>query len=80
MEATTSGPGLALLTVRSGRRVLARSTAPVLRAGRQRLPALLTVTGRRLLPHAHGVRVTVTARFRDLVGREAAGTAHGRLK
>ena len=80
VQATASGPGLALLTVRSGARVLARSTAPVLHAGRQRLAALLTVSGRRLLPHAHGVRVTVTAGFRDLVGQEARATARGRLE
>lgn len=80
VRATASGPGLALLTVHSGRRVLARSTAPVLHGGPQRLAALLTVTGRRLLPHAHGVPVTVTARFRDLMGQEVSATAHGRLK
>jgi uncharacterized delta-60 repeat protein len=80
IDATTSGPGLALLTVRAGRRVVAQSTAPVLRSGRQRLPALLTVTGRRSLRSAHGVRVTVTARFRDLVGQEATATARGRLR
>src|SRR3954452_2527252 len=43
VDATTSGTGLARLEVRAGKRLIARSTAPVYRTGRQRLPALLTV-------------------------------------
>jgi len=80
VTATTSGPGLCLLEARAGRRVVARSTAPVYATGTQRLPALLTLTGRRVLPHARHVRVTVTARFRDLIGAEASARATGVLR
>ena len=80
MNATTSGPGLALLRVRAGARIIARSTAPVFASGRQRLRALLTVTGRSYLRHTHHVRVRVTATFRDLVGERATATARGMLR
>jgi uncharacterized delta-60 repeat protein len=80
VDATTSGPGLAVLRVTAGGRVVATSTAPVLRTGHQRLRALLTVAARRSLRHAHRVRVTVTATFRDLVGRQATARARGVLR
>ena len=81
VDATTSGPGLALLEVRAGKRVLARSTAAVYRTGKQRLGAYLTVTGRSYLKHHRRVRVSVSATFRDLVGAQAkARTAHGTLR
>ena len=81
VDATTSGPGLALLEVRAGKRVIAKSTAAVYRTGRQRLRAFLTTTGRSYLKHARRVGVSVSATFRDLVGTEAkARTAHGTLR
>jgi hypothetical protein len=80
VKATTSGPGLARLRVRAGHRTIARSTAPVFASGRQRLRALLTFTGRRYLPHAHRVRVRITANFRDLVGDRATARARGTLR
>ena len=81
VTARASGPGLCLLRVRAGGRIIARSTAPVFAAGRQRLPALLTTAGRRYLRrHRHHVRVTVTAAFRDLVGDSAQASAAGALR
>src|SRR3954470_10122444 len=81
VDATTSGPGLALLEVRAGKRVIAKSTAAVYRTGRQRLRAFLTTTGRSYLKHARHVRVSVRATFRDLVAAQAkARTAHGTLR
>jgi len=80
VDATTSSPGLAILEARAGKRVIAHSTAPVLRAGHQRLRALLTWSGRPYLRRAHGVHVTVTAQFRDLVGEQASATARGTLR
>jgi hypothetical protein len=79
VDATTSGPGLALLEVRARGVLIARSTAPVLRTGGQRLRALLTVRGRRELRHAHRVSVMLQATFRDLVGQIATASARGRL-
>jgi hypothetical protein len=76
----TSGPGLCLLRVKVGNRVIARSIAPVLSTGPQRLRALLTTVGRRYLRHAHRVRVTVTATFRDLVRAQASARATGTLR
>lgn len=80
VKATTDGPGLALLTVKAGRRTIAKSVAPVLRSGPQRLRALLTRTGRRYLRHRHHVRVSVRATFTDLVARRATSTARGTLR
>jgi hypothetical protein len=80
ITATTSSPGLALLTVKAGKRTIARSTAPVFASGTQRLPALLTLTGRRALKHAHRLRVTVTASFRDLMGSRASARTRGTLR
>ena len=81
MTARASGPGLCLLRVRAGGRIIARSTAPVFAAGRQRLPAPLTTAGRRYLRrHRHHVRVTITAAFRDLVGASAQASAAGTLR
>jgi len=77
--ADASGPGLCLVRVKAGGRVVAHSVAPVFSMGRQRLRALLTATGRRTLRHAHNVRITVTATFRDLVGSETKATATGVL-
>jgi uncharacterized delta-60 repeat protein len=78
--ARTSGPGLALITVKAGRRTIARSIAPVFKGGTQRLHALLTPTGRRALRHAHGVRISVRAAFRDLVAASATASARGTLR
>lgn len=79
--ATTSGPGLAEVRITYGKRVLARSTAAVWRTGRQRISVLLTRTGRRLLLRSDvRRRVTVTARFRDLVGRRASARTRGYLR
>jgi hypothetical protein len=78
--ARTSGPGLALITVKAGRRTIARSIAPVFNGGTQRLHALLTLTGRRALRHAHGVRISVRATFRDLVAVTATASARGTLR
>jgi uncharacterized delta-60 repeat protein len=81
VSARASGPGLCLLRVKAGGRVIAHSTAPVYASGPQRLPALLTTAGRRYLrSHRHRVRVTVTATFRDLVGSRASATAIGTLR
>jgi hypothetical protein len=80
VTATTSGPGLCLLQVKAGRRVVARSLAPAFKRGRQRLRALLTVSGRRRLRHAHRLHVTVTATFRDLVGARARASARAVLR
>jgi hypothetical protein len=77
---TTSGPGLVRLRVRAGSTVLADSTAPAMRAGRQRLHALLTVAGRHRLRHARHVRVTVRATFRDLHRQAITATARGLLR
>lgn len=80
VKATTDGPGLALLTVRAGHRTIAKSIAPVLRSGPQRLRALLTRTGRRYLRHRRHVRVSVRATFTDLVAQRATSTARGTLR
>ncbi len=80
VSARTSGPGLCLLRVKAGGRVIARSTAPVFSTGPQRLRALLTTAGRRYVRHAHHVRVSVAASFRDLVGIEARAHATGTLR
>jgi hypothetical protein len=77
---SSPGPGLARLTVKVGKRTVARSTAAVFFTGTQRLPALLTLTGRRTPKHARRVRVTVTATFRDLAGSTATATARGTLR
>jgi uncharacterized delta-60 repeat protein len=79
VNARTSGPGLCLLRVTAGHRVIAHSTAPVFSAGQQRLRALLTKVGRRYLRHAHRVRVTITATFRDLLASDANAHAKGTL-
>ncbi len=76
----TSGPGLCLLRVTAGGRVVARSTVAVFAAGPQRLRARLTSIGRRALLGAHGVLVTVTATFRDLVEAQASARAAGTLR
>jgi hypothetical protein len=44
------------------------------------VPALLTLTGRRVLKHARHVRVTATVSFRNLVGAKAAASARGTLR
>lgn len=80
VEATASAPGLAQLRVTAGRTVVARSTAAVFVAGRQRLAAYLTRAGRRRLRSARGVRVTVMASFRDVVGERATATTRGILR
>jgi hypothetical protein len=80
ISARTSGPGLCRLRVKAGHRVIAHSTAAVFTAGPQRLPALLTRTGRLYLRHAHRIPVTVTATFRDLVGARASARATGTLR
>ena len=80
VTARTSGPGLCLLRVTAGGRVVARSTVAVFAAGPQQLRARLTSTGRRALRGAHGVPVTVTATFRDLVGAQASARAAGTLR
>jgi hypothetical protein len=80
IAARASGPGLCLLEVRAGRRVIARSTAPVYVAGRQRLRALLTLYGRRRLRHAHHLRVSVRASFRDVLGARTRASARGVLR
>ena len=77
VTARTSGPGLCLLRVRAGGRVVARSTIAVFAAGAQPLQARLTTTGRRA---PHGAPVTVTATFRDLVGAQASARAAGTLR
>lgn len=78
--ARTSGPGLALITVKWGHRTIAKSIAPVLRGGAQRLQAFLTLTGRRALRHRHGVRISVRATFEDLVAQRASASARGTLR
>ena len=80
VDADVSGPGLALLTVASRGRIVARSTAPVYGPGPQRLPAYLTKLGRRALRAARNVPVTVRADFRNLVGRTATARSRGRLR
>jgi hypothetical protein len=80
ITATTSGPGLARLTVRWRGVVVARSTAPVYATGGQRLAAYLTLAGRRALRSAHHVRITVTATFRDLAGEQARSTTRATLR
>ncbi|HEU4979213.1 MAG TPA: hypothetical protein VFT42_09990 [Solirubrobacteraceae bacterium] len=80
VKATTPGPGLAFLTVKAGRHTIARSIAPVLRGGSQRLRALLTLTGRRYLRHRHNVRVSVRATFSDLLAQRRTSTARGTLR
>lgn len=81
VTATTSGPGIARIDVLTGRTLLARANAPVFAGGRpQRLRAHLTAAGRRILPRAHDLRVTVRARFRDLLTGEAGATARGILR
>lgn len=79
--ATTSAAGLARIEIRSRGRLIARTNAPVFRAGAgQRLLVFLTREGRRVLAGAHDLPVSVTATFRDLVASEARATAHGRLR
>jgi hypothetical protein len=79
IDATTSAPGLCRVRVVARGHVVAHSQAPVYRSGHQRLPIYLTDIGRRMLRRAHHLRVTVSARFRDLVGSDATATATGVL-
>jgi hypothetical protein len=80
LETTTSGPGLALVEVRAGGTVLARSTALVPGAGPQRVPAYLTAAGRRRLRTARRLPVTASVRFADLLGARASARARGTLR
>jgi uncharacterized delta-60 repeat protein len=81
VDAITSGPGLCVLRVVDARgRTIAHSTAAAFSGGPQRLRALLTVPARSRLRRAHGVRVRVTATFRDVLGAEATARASGKLR
>jgi hypothetical protein len=80
VSARTSGPGLCLLRVTAGARLVARSTTAIFQAGAQHLRAPLTAAGRRALRGAHGVPVTVTATFRDLMGAQARARAAETLR
>jgi uncharacterized delta-60 repeat protein len=74
-----SAPGLALVTIRAGGSVIARSLLPILAAGPQTLPVALTSRGAGLLRDAAGVRVTASASGRDLLGALAHAAATGTL-
>jgi uncharacterized delta-60 repeat protein len=81
VTATASGPGLALLRVTDAKNVvIARSTAPVFKAGRQTLKAYLTKSGRKRLKHARNVKIKVSVHFRDLVYGFAEHKASGTLR
>ncbi|CAA9530419.1 MAG: hypothetical protein AVDCRST_MAG30-3723 [uncultured Solirubrobacteraceae bacterium] len=80
MRVTAPGPGLALLQVRARGKTIARSTAPVYRAGTTTRRVFLTRTGRAMLRGARNLRVKAGMRFRDLVGTENAASARGRLR
>ncbi len=80
LNAQVSGPGLCLLTVRAGRSVIARSTAPVLAGGAQLLRVYPTLAGRRILARSRPLTVSVAGRFRDLWAGEATATVRGVLR
>jgi uncharacterized delta-60 repeat protein len=81
VRVTASGPGLALLRVRDGRRrVLAQSLEPIYAAGRTTVRVGLTRTGRDVLRRGRSVRVTVGHAFRDVLTDTENGARIARLR
>lgn len=80
VSARTSDVGLARITVKAGKVVVARSTPAAFKVGAQRLPVYLTAIGRKRLKTAKRLRVTVSATFRSLIGATARATAKGTLR
>ncbi|CAA9501522.1 MAG: hypothetical protein AVDCRST_MAG53-2022 [uncultured Solirubrobacteraceae bacterium] len=81
VRVTASGPGLALLRVRDGRRrVLAQSLEPVYAAGSTTVRVPLTTTGRRVLGRGRAARVSVGYAFRDVLTGTANGARIARLR
>jgi hypothetical protein len=76
----SSGPGLALVNVRSGRRLIAQGLAPLYGAGAGRARLRLTPAGTRLLRHPRRQRITVSALLRDVMTASARATARGTLR
>lgn len=80
VRATASGPGLALLRVRDGRRrILAETYEPVYAGGPVTVRIPLTATGRRLL-RGGGLRVQAGSAFRDLLTARHRRTVVARLR
>ena len=80
MRVRASGPGLALLRVRDGRRrILAQQVVPIFASGGTTVRLPLTVTGRRVL-RSGGRRVIVSYRFVDVVRERATGVGRARLR
>jgi uncharacterized delta-60 repeat protein len=77
---SVSSPGLALVKVRAGRRVVAQSVLPIFRGGRHLLPVELTKSGNRFLRSHRRVRVSVVATARDLLAGQATARARGTLR
>ena len=80
LRLNSSGPGLAAITVTSGRSKIAQQTLAVPRIGRQLVGVALTRNGLRTLRRHATLRVRVTADFRDILGGEATATTHATLR
>jgi len=81
VRVTASGPGLALLRVRDGRRrVLAQSLEPLYAAGSVTVRIPPTATGRSVLRRGRSVRVSVGYAFRDVLTSTTDGAGSVRLR
>lgn len=81
VRVTASGPGLALLRVRDGRRrVLAQALEPIHAAGRTTVRIGLTKAGRSVLRRGRPVRIRVGHAFRDVLTGTANGAQGSRLR
>ncbi len=81
VRVTASGPGLALLRVRDGRRrVLAQSLEPLYAAGSVTVRIPLTAAGRSVLRRGRSVRVSVGYAFRDVLTSTTDGARIVRLR
>lgn len=74
-----SGPGLVLVRVRDGRRILAQQVVPIYASGSSTVRLPLTKFGRSVL-RSGGRRVNVGYRFVDVVRERATGTGRARLR
>ena len=82
VRVTASGPGLALLRVRDGRRrIVAQSLEPIFAAGTgSAVQVPLTTIGRRVLGRGRSVRVSVGYAFRDVLTSATEGARIVRLR
>jgi len=79
VQVNLSAPGLCLVVIKAGGRVVARSVLPVFASGPVTLPVELTAFGNHWLRLHHRVRLSVTAAARDLLTNTATATGSGTL-